>query len=310
MITSTKNTETLAGTYFAIVTCRNSQDTIGKALASIREQTINPGYVVVINDGSTDNTKNILDDMQKDWPTLYVIANPDWGYDIGRVVKNMNSALKFAQENGLPKTDYHMILNDDTVLPSDYAQKIISKMDSDPTVVVASGNYASHKVVAPHGSGRFGRNSFLENSVWHGYYPELLGYEAAILYESRRRGYLYTVVEDAKFEHTRTLGKGYNFYEFGASMRTLGFHPLSVLVRFLRCFSKGEDMGRIGALYMLYYYLTFTPKDYGYYQMFDRGLRDYVRAIRPLKLRKFKRTISNLKIVCSNRKDLTKKDSA
>jgi glycosyltransferase involved in cell wall biosynthesis len=294
-ITSTSDTKTLAGTYSAIVTCRNSQDTIGKALASIREQTINPEYVVVINDGSTDNTKNILDDMRKDWSAIYVIANPDWGYDIGRVVRNLNSGLKFAQENGLAKTDYHMIVNDDTVYTKDYAQKIISYMDSDPLVAIASGNFASHKVVAPHDTGRFVRNSFFENSIWHGYYPDRLGYAAAILYEARRSGYLYSVIEDAKFEHTRTLGKGYSFYEFGASMRTLGFHPLSVLVRFLKCLLTGEDMGRIGALYMLYYYLTFNPKDYGYYQMFDQGLRDYVRATHPLKLLRFKRTISRLK---------------
>ena len=156
-----------------------------------------------------------------------------------------------------------MIAPDDTVYPRDYAQKIISNMDSNQLVVAASGNYANYKAVAPHEAGRFVRNSFFENSVWHGYYPEQMGYESAILYEASRSGYLYAVIEDAKFEHTRTLGQGYNFYELGASMRTLGYHPLSVLVRFLRCFMLGEGIGRIGAIYMLYYYLTFTPKDDG-----------------------------------------------
>jgi hypothetical protein len=90
-----------------------------------------------------------------------------------------------------------------------------------------------------------------------------MGSECAILYDASRSGYLYAVIEDGKFEHIRTLGQGYNFYKFGASMRTLGYHPLSVLVRFLRCFMLGEGIGRIGAIYMLYYYLTFTPKDDG-----------------------------------------------
>jgi hypothetical protein len=126
-------------------------------------------------------------------------------------------------------------------------------------VSVASGNYANHRYVTPHGAGRFVRNSFFEK-VWHGYYAEQMGYESAILYEASRMGYSYAVIEDAKFEHAGTLGQGYDFYEFGASMRTLGYHPLSVVVRFLICFMKGEEMGRKGALYMLYYYLTFTPK--------------------------------------------------
>ena len=80
-------------TYFAVVTCRNSQETIRRALFSIKEQSINPEQVIVINDGSTDKTKDILDDMQKDWPSLHVISNPDLGYDISRVVKNWNAAI-------------------------------------------------------------------------------------------------------------------------------------------------------------------------------------------------------------------------
>jgi hypothetical protein len=114
----------------------------------------------------------------------------------------------------------------------------------------------------------------------------------------------YAVIEDARFEHTRTLAQGYNFYEFGASMRTLGYHPLSVLVRFLKCFTMGEDIGRKGALYMLYYYLTFTPKDDGYDRMFDQSLRNYVRANHPLKFRRTKCAIS--KVFRPYRKDLTK----
>jgi len=80
-------------------------------------------------------------------------------------------------------------------------------MDSNPLVAVASGNYANHKFFSPHGAGRFVRNSFFEKSIWHGYYPEQMGYESALLYEASRSGYLYAVIEDAKFEHTRTLGQ-------------------------------------------------------------------------------------------------------
>ena len=295
-----------AGSYFVLITCRNSQETIQKSLTSIKEQTVNPEYVIVINDGSTDNTKNILDDMQKDWPTLYVIANPDLGYDISRVVRNLNDAIKLTKNKALRKTDYHMIATDDTVYPRDYAQKIISYMDSNQLVVVASGNYANYKAVAPHGAGRFVRNSFFENSVWHGYYPEQMGSESAILFEASRSGYLYAVIEDAKFEHTRILGQGYNFYEFGAGMRTLGYHPLCVLVRFLRCFMMGEGIGRIGAIYMLYYYLTFIPKDDGYNRMFDQSLRNYVRATQSIKFHRFRRAVSKSKILIPYPKDLTK----
>ena len=266
------------GSYFTIVTCRNSQDNIRTALTSIIQQTQNPEYVIVINDGSTDKTKDILDDIQADWPYLYVITNPDLGYDISRVIKNWNAAIKLSRDRGLRKTDYHMIATDDTIYPRDYAEKIITYMDSNPIVAVASGNYAKYKARAPIGAGRFIRNSFFENTVWHGYYPEQMGCESAILYEAGLCGYSYIVIGDAKFEHIRPLGKTYKFYEFGASMRTLGYHPVFALGRFLDCLMVGGSMGRTGAFYMLYYYLTYKPQHGGYNGMFHETLRSYVRA--------------------------------
>ena len=40
--------------YFAIVTCRNSENNIRDALSSLKEQTLSAEYVIVINDGSSD----------------------------------------------------------------------------------------------------------------------------------------------------------------------------------------------------------------------------------------------------------------
>ena len=91
-------------------------------------------------------------------------------------------------------------------------------------------------------------------------------------------GYSYIVIGDAKFEHIRPLGKTYKFYEFGASMRTLGYHPVFALGRFLDCLMVGGSMGRTGAFYMLYYYLTYKPQHGGYNGMFHETLRSYVRA--------------------------------
>lgn len=265
------------GTYFAVVTCRNSQETIRKALFSIKEQTIKPEHVIVINDGSTDKTKDILEDMQNDWHNLYVITYPDLGYDISRVVKNWNAAIKLTRDRGLEKTDYHMIATDDTIYPCDYAEKIITYMDSNPSVAIASGSYSKYKPVMPHGAGRIIRNSFFEKTFWHGYYPEQMGYESAILYEASHCNYSCIVIGEAKFEHIRPLGETHKFYEFGASMRTLGYHPVFALGRFLKYFVTGEITGRLGATYMLYYYLTYTPKSVGYDRMYDKNLRQYIR---------------------------------
>ena len=247
-------------------------------MSSLRDQTVRPEYIIVINDGSIDRTQEILNDIQKNSNgDLHLIQHPDWGYDVNRTVKNWNEAIKLTKDKNLQKTKYHLIATDDTIYSNDYAEKIIAYMDSNLQTAVVSGNYARHKPSMPHGAGRFVRNSFVESASWHGYYPEQMGFESAILYEANSCGFTTYVLNEARFEHTRPLGRVHKFREFGASMRTLGYHPLFALARFLKYFVTGTVTGRIGSLYMLYYYVTYKPKLEGYDSLYSKKIRHHVR---------------------------------
>ena len=267
------------GTYFAIVTCRNSEDDIHAALASLRNQTLAPQYVIVVDDGSTDNTSEILTQIRQNWRSLHVIRHNDLGYDIGRVVKNWNEAITYSRNKDLAHTTYHMIATDDTTYPPGYAKELVDFMDGNSSIAITSGNYTKYVPDKPHGAGRFVRNSFFEQTHWGGLYPELMGYESAILYESERLGHCYTILPDAKFHHSRPLGTHHKFYEFGASMKTLGYHPIFVWGRFAKYLATGEVTGRVGAFNMMYYYLSYKPKSVGYDRLYDVQLRRFVREI-------------------------------
>jgi hypothetical protein len=178
----------------------------------------------------------------------------------------------------LQKTDYHMIATDDSIYPKDYAERVIEYMDSNPNVAIASGNYTNYNLVMPSGAGRFVRNSFFETTCWKGFYPEQVGCETAILHEANRRGYDCIVFNNLRFIHTRPLGIYHKYYEFGVSMRALGYHPIFALARFLKYFITGKIIGWIGACYMLYFYLTFRPKSEGYYSMYSKEIRQYIRT--------------------------------
>jgi len=263
------------GSYYAIVTCRNSENEIENAIISLLQQTTKPKYVIVVDDGSTDGTANILEGLKSKNDGFYVITNPDLGYDIGRVVKNWNSAINLARKLNLEKTDYHMISTDDTHYEESYAEKIMNKMDADNKIAISSGNYDSNSYATPHGAGRFVRSSFFEEFL--GLYPEKMGYESVILQMSLHHGFKNLVNNDARFSHTRQLGANHHFYEFGASMRTLGYHPLFVLGRFAQCFLTGQPIGRMGAVHMMYYYLSYKPKQDGYDSMYDPEIRKAIR---------------------------------
>jgi len=263
------------GSYYAIVTCRNSENEIENAIISLLQQSTKPKYVIVVDDGSTDGTANILEGLKSKNDGFYVITNPDLGYDIGRVVKNWNSAINLARKLNLEKTDYHMISTDDTHYEESYAEKIMNKMDADNKIAISSGNYDSNSYATPHGAGRFVRSSFFEEFL--GLYPEKMGYESVILQMSLHHGFKNLVNNDARFSHTRQLGANHHFYEFGASMRTLGYHPLFVLGRFAQCFLTGQPIGRMGAVHMMYYYLSYKPKQDGYDSMYDPEIRKAIR---------------------------------
>jgi glycosyltransferase involved in cell wall biosynthesis len=267
------------GSYFAIVTCRDSEDNINTSLTSLKNQTLPPEYVIVVDDGSTDSTSDILSQIRQDWHSLHVITHNDLGYDISRVVRNWNEAIMYSRSKELPHTTYHLIATDDTNYSSAYAKQLVDFMDKHTDIAIASGNYTKYVPEKPHGAGRFVRNTFFEQTQWRGLYPELMGYESAILYESERMGYRYAIMTEAKYQHSRPLGTHHKFYEFGASMKTLGYHPVFVWGRFAKYLATGEVTGRIGAFNMLYYYLTYKPKTVGYDRLYDDQLRKFVREI-------------------------------
>ena len=265
------------GNFNVIFTCRNSEKILKPSLTSIIEQSIKPKYIIVVDDGSTDNTPNILKQIQIRNNNIYIITNPDRGYNIGRVVLNWNKALRLAKQLNLETTDYHLIAPDDAQYEHNYCKKIMRYMDSDSSIAIASGNYDDMKCITPQGAGRFIRNSFF-TSV-HGYYPERMGYETVLLYSAIQNHLKYIVVPEAQFIHSRELGTNHNFYEFGASMKTLGYHPLFVLARFAKYFCSGKPIGRLGSAYMLYHYLSYKPKEEGYDSMFDNETRKFIRRI-------------------------------
>ncbi|VFJ15004.1 glycosyltransferase family A protein [Candidatus Nitrosocosmicus franklandus] len=263
------------GNYYVIVTCRNSEDTIEKAILSLHNQTIKPEYIITIDDGSTDRTPEILKRMSGEMQNLFVITNPDMGYDVTRIVKNWNKAIQFSREHNLKPTDYHMIGTDDTIYEQDYAEKIISLMDNNQDLAIVSGRYDENRYEKPHGAGRFVRNSFFNNA--HYLYPEKMGYESVVLITALKAKMRYMILRGARFEHTRPLGQNHHFYEFGASMRTLGYHPLFAFGRFLKYFITGKPIGRMGALYMIYHYISYKPKETGYDSMYPEDIRKYLR---------------------------------
>jgi hypothetical protein len=82
-------------------------------------------------------------------------------------------------------------------------------------------------------------------------------------------------------------------------MKALGYHPLYVFGRFCLEFIRNRDMGKKGALNMLWKYITFRQEKDGYYSFFPKEVRKKIRDFQAETIKKFiKNPRRILKLLC------------
>ena len=183
--------------YWVAVVARNAAGTLRTTLDSILNQTIPPKRVVVVDDGSTDETGRILSACERTNSGLVeVLTQPDRGYDIRRVPANINLASRTAEAE--LSTDFFMISGDDCTYPKKYTETLIRRMNTEPEVVVTSGRPSSGGVTSqehvPSGSGRM-----VDCGYWRevgGCYPVRAGWETWLLYKALEKGFTVKLFRD------------------------------------------------------------------------------------------------------------------
>lgn len=120
-----------------IIPTYNEEAFIGKTLASIASQTYLPKQVVVVNDNSTDDTQQIIDE--------YVVKHP-WISSIYNSSENKHlpgSKVICAFEKGFETLnntfDVIIKLDADLILPNNYFERIVDVFKSDAKIGMAGG---------------------------------------------------------------------------------------------------------------------------------------------------------------------------
>ena len=219
--------------YWCCLVCRDGEETIRETLDSIVRQTLPPSFIVVVDDGSTDHTQDIIAEVSREFPNLFVVKTHSKTRDIRRVPVLLNLGIRTARDlrrAGLPT--YMMVSGDDNWLVPDYASSIIERMELMPGLAVASGSWlkgASRANQMPHGGGRFVRTSFMDGIG--GQYPVAYGWETWILYKAMQKGLKVKNFGDLRYKHLRPYNPK-NLAGWGRAMFSLGFPTIFVVLRF------------------------------------------------------------------------------
>jgi glycosyltransferase involved in cell wall biosynthesis len=261
--------------YYAFSIVRDGEKTIGETINSVVNQTIPPRKFIVVNDGSTDNTANIIDNYKSQHPSIIeVISTGSKTRDYTRLPSLRNLAVIYAREHGFDDCDYHMNTAGDCRYESAYAEKVLRFLKENPDVVIASGDYGSRAATSPWGAGRFVRQSFFKK--YYEGYPEKVGWEDEMLARAKCNGYRIAVVKDAIFEHLDELGHSHKFNDWGKQMKAVGYSHLHVFGRCAKMLFSSNEVRKMDVLKILWSYLTYRPQESGYYSQYDRELRKAV----------------------------------
>ena len=121
-----------------IIPIFNEQDFIKKSVESLIGQTTKPAEVIYVNDNSTDNSKNIIENLIKshEWIRLIDRESIQEHMPGAKVIEAFNFGLKHL------KTKFDIIckFDGDIVLPKNYIEKIIEIFDKKQSIGIVGGN--------------------------------------------------------------------------------------------------------------------------------------------------------------------------
>ena len=124
--------------YVLISPCRNESRYMRQTLDSVVGQSVRPARWVIVDDGSTDDTPEILADYAARYDWIQVVSREDRGH---RAVGPGVIDAFYAGYAAIEPTDYEFLckLDLDLRLPPRYFEILMERMEQDPLIATCSG---------------------------------------------------------------------------------------------------------------------------------------------------------------------------
>jgi glycosyltransferase involved in cell wall biosynthesis len=129
--------------YTIVTPCKNEEWNLPNLIRSVLAQTIRPILWVIVDDGSTDKSGEILDKLEKEYDWVKLIHLEDTKEYLGTHISHVYNAgfkyiIDYSKKSNL-EWEYIGILDSDAIAEPRYFEKLIQKLEEDPKLGIASG---------------------------------------------------------------------------------------------------------------------------------------------------------------------------
>lgn len=235
--------------YVLVTPVRDEEATIGRTIASVVAQTVRPREWVIVSDGSTDRTDEIIRTASAEHPWIRLLPlTPRPGRSFAAVVLNTEMGIRH-----LDFKDYHFLglLDSDVEFHSDYFEEMIRRFLAEPALGLAGGvvidvglprdRFPRNRIDVP-GAVQFFRRECFEAIGGLVPVPEG-GWDGLTCAMARMKGYRTRLFTDLVVDHLkpRNISQGgvvRRKWQMGVRDYVLGYHPLFELVK---CVSRLRD---------------------------------------------------------------------
>jgi len=228
--------------YVLITPAKNEESLVGITIESVVNQTLRPSQWVIVSDGSTDRTDEIVRAAAAAHPWITLLQLPPRaGRNFAAVVHATEAGIRM-----LTTTSYTYIglLDSDIRLPLDYFEKVIEAFEQSPNLGLAGGvaidiglskNAIPRNLLDAPGALQFFRRSCFESLGGLFAIPEG-GWDALTCARARMIGYETRLLTHLIVDHLkpRNVGEGGIFkrkWQMGIRDYALGYHPLFELAK-------------------------------------------------------------------------------
>jgi len=234
--------------YLIITPAHNESAYINHTIQSVIDQTVKPLKWIIVDDGSTDNTAEIIKNsaLERDWLEYYYRHKPE---NQAYFSSSVHAIMEGYQRIKHLDFKYLAILDADITLPEDYYEKIFAMFEKDSQLGIASGIYENliDGILCPVLNDRHSTPKAIQvfrREVFEqigGFLPLKYGGEdTAACVMARMRNWKVWSFPDIKVIHHRPTGIGNaknilhakytgGLYEYG-----MGSHPLFVVIKSLK----------------------------------------------------------------------------